>query len=242
MSDPNDALKPISDIINAEPVKNLLSPLTKEVGELIGTVANCARFYATENLEKIFTKWANAHRSGYTIEPEAFKKIMPLLPLASMVGDDELQDKWALLMESTATEGGSLPSFGQTLFQLTAEEVQYLDRLWKLVLTPTGYTSEHRFGREPLSYSQLMQVFDPDINTEVNPAERKIFEFTEEQKANYERLGYAQLVIEDLIRLGILVDRKTPFEQSQAVLRSQYSFSQYGVAFMQAVTQKDAVR
>ena len=35
---------------------------------------------------------------------EAFKKIMPLLPLASMVSNDELQEKWALLMESTATE------------------------------------------------------------------------------------------------------------------------------------------
>jgi hypothetical protein len=258
MGDPNNLLKDIGDILNAEPVKNLLSPLTKEVGEFLGTVANLTRFYATDNLEKIFTKWAKIHRTGYAIEVEAFKRIMPLLPLASMVSDEELQEKWAVLMESTATEDGSLPSFGQTLSQLTAEEVQYLDRLWKVVLKPADYLSEHPFGGEPLLYTSLMRVFDPNMNTGVNPAERKIFDeqFTDEQKANYERVGHAQLVIEDLIRLGIIVEdkvaepdrylpmgeKKIPFERSQTILRSQYSFSQYGVAFMQAVTAKDSVR
>ena len=45
-----------------------LHPITKEVGEFLGTVANLTRFYATENLEKIFTKWTKAHRTGYTID------------------------------------------------------------------------------------------------------------------------------------------------------------------------------
>jgi hypothetical protein len=153
-----------------------------------------------------------------------------------MVREDELQDKWAALMESTATEDSCLPSFGQTLSQLTVEEVRYLDRLWKVVLKPTDYVSVHRFGRESLSYSNLMQVFNPHINAGLNPAEWKIFKerFSDEQKANYERHGHAVLVIEDLIRLGIIgkdeVTEHPPYE---------YSFSEYGVSFMRAVTVKE---
>jgi hypothetical protein len=170
MGDPNNQLSDAMKILDSEPVKNLLSPVTKEVGEFLGQIANLARFYATENLEAIFTKWARGRRNGRTIDAEAFKRVMPLLPLAAMVSGDELQEKWAVLMESAATEDNCLPSFGQTLSQLTAEEVRYLDRLWKIVLQPTDYVSIHRFGREPLSYSSLVQTFDPDINA-VNPAE-----------------------------------------------------------------------
>lgn len=238
----DDPLSCAMEILDSEPGKNLLSPVTKEVGEFLGTLANMARFYATENLEKVFTKWAKCRR-GRTIDVEAFKKVMPLLPLASMVSEDELQEKWAVLMESTATEDSSLPSFGQTLSQLTAEEVRYLDRLWKFVLKPIeAYVSPHRFGREPLSYSNLLQVFNPDINAGVSPIERKIFKFTDEQKANYERLGHAMLVIEDLLRLGIIVkDQVTERgrEPNQTKVRFIYPFSEYGVSFMQAVTVKD---
>ena len=132
---------------------------------------------------------------------------MPLPPIASMVGEDELQERWAVLMESIVTGNSCLPSFGQTLSQLTTEEVQYLDRLWKIVSKPTHYVSAYRFGREPMEYYTLLKVFDPDVNPGVNSAERKIFSdlFSDEQKANYERLGHAGLVIEDLIRLGIIV-------------------------------------
>jgi hypothetical protein len=50
-------------------------------------------------------------------------------------------------------------------------------------------------------------------------------------------------VIEDLIRLGIIgidqVAQQTPFDElSPTILRSEYSFSAYGVSFMQAVTAK----
>lgn len=57
-----------------------------------------------------------------------------------------------------------------------------------------------------MSYVNLVQVLDPQINTSVNPAEWKLFknQFADEQRANYERLGRAELVIGDLIRLGIL--------------------------------------
>jgi hypothetical protein len=253
MGNPNNPLSDAIKILDSEPAKNLLSPVTKEVGEFIGTCANLVRFYVTANLESIFTKWAR-HRNNRALDAEVVKKVMPLFPLASMVGDDELQEKWAALLESTAMADGSLPSFGQTLSQLTVEEVRYLDRLWVIVLGPADFLSVHEPGKRPLAYLTLIKHFDPDINPGVNPAEFEIFkkQFSEAQTANYERLGQAKLVIEDLIRLGILSeyqvaepdrylqlsDRKIQVEGSQTILRSQYSFSYYGVSFMQAVTTK----
>jgi hypothetical protein len=255
MSDSNDPLANALKILEFEPVKDLLSPSSKEIGELLGTVANLGRFYMTQNLERIFTQWAQ-FRHGRSLGEHEFKKVMPLLPLASMVSDEELQKRWALLMEDAATNEGCLPSFGQTLAQLTAEEVHYLDRLWKFVSARTDdfldlvMIEPHR---QPLPYSTLVMTFDPAINPGVNAAEMKVFSdrLTEAQKANFERLRRAGLLIDDLIRLGIIVeeqmaeperflplygDKKIPFERSQTVLRSQYSFSQYGVSFMCAVT------
>jgi hypothetical protein len=252
MSIPDDPLSNAAKILQSEPVKDLLSPPAKEIGEFLGTVANLARFYMTENLERIFKEWARSRRHRSTLGDKEFKKVMPLLPLASMVSDEELQKRWAALMESTATDDGCLPSFGQTLAQLTPEEVQYLDRLWKVASAPLDYVSEHPPGREPMSFINLVRVFDPGINTGVNPAEWKLYKerFTEEQRANYERLTRAELLIADLIRLGIIsVDQvaepdkyllfngmKFPTEISGVTLHPQYSFSQYGASFMLAVT------
>lgn len=183
MGAPNNPLSDAAKILESEPAKNLLSPPTKEIGEFLGTLANLTRFYATENLERILKKWAEFRRRC-TLSAEEFKKVMPLLPLASMVSDEELQKRWAALMESTATDNGCLPSFGQTLAQLTSEEVRYIDRLWKVVSSPTDYLSTNRPGREPLSYTNLVQVLDPGINAGVNPAEWELFRerFTDEQK------------------------------------------------------------
>jgi hypothetical protein len=252
MGDSNNPLSDLNEILDSEPVKNLLSPVTKEVGEFLGTLANLCRFYATENLGKIFGKWEKFRHCGHPLSEEEYKKVMPLFPLASMVSDDELQEKWAALMESIATKEDCLPSFGLTLSQLTVEEVQYLDRLWKIVLEPTDFIAVHKPGRLPLQYITLVKTFDPSINAGVNSAEIEIFKqlLTEAQKANYEQLEEAQLVIDDLVRLRILGedlvaepdrylevgDKKVPFDRSQTIIRSQYSFTQYGVSFMQAVT------
>jgi len=244
MGNPNNPLSEAARILETEQARNLLSPLTRELGDLLGTVANLARFYATDNLVKIFGKWARS--TGRTLGKHDFRKVMPLLPSASMVSDDELQDRWAALMESTATNDGCLPSFGQTLAQIDSEEARYLDRLWRIVTAPTDRLSVN----EPLSYHELVRVFDPHVKTGVNPAEWKLFKerFTEDQKANYARFARAKLVIEDLIRLGIIhEDRRTeapdylyPQEEDKIRLElrvtSRYSISQYGVSFLRAVT------
>lgn len=234
-------------------VNNLLSPPSKEVGELLGTIANVARFYATENMKKIFTRWAK-HRSGEKqITETDFKKIMLLLPAASMVSDDELQEKWAILLENAISEDGFLPSFGQTLSQLSVEEVRYLDRLWPLASTPNGLASFEP-GRLPLSYGRLIGVFDPNIKRHITQAEMKLYgdRFSEEQKLEFERFQHAKVVVDDIVRIGILVadkvvepgdsikigEIKLAAAGSGTKFRIDYLFSPYGVAFMRAVTSK----
>jgi hypothetical protein len=254
MGDANDPLSDVAKILDSEPVKNLFSPVTREVGEFLGTIAGLGRFYATRNLEKIFKEWAQSRRGERVLTSEEFEKILPLLPTASMVGDPELQKKWAVLMENTATQEGSLPSFGQTLSQLTAEEARYLDDLWNLVSRATDVVSLWKPGMSPLSYGTMVNAFDPTINTGINTTEVQVLQFTDEQKANYQRLNRAQLVIDDLVRLGIIIveqivepdnymlvgGRKFPFERSRTVLKAQYSFGQYGASFMKAVTPKQS--
>jgi abortive infection alpha-like protein len=241
MSQSNNPVSDVAKLLDSELVKNAGSPLTKEIGEFLGTVANLCRFYMTENLESVFTRWA-AVRNGRLPTNQELKRAMPLLPQASMVSDEELQQVWAALLESAATDDSFLPSFGQTLAQLTRKEALYLDRLWKLVLAPEGLIRPRRPGRQPVSYTTLIHVFDPSINSGVTEAEIIVFaeRFTDEQKANYERLVEAKLVIEDCNRLGIFnVEQKAAadrFSRSSVNILTEYSFSEYGMSFMRAVT------
>jgi hypothetical protein len=241
--------------LDSEVVKNFLSPIARELGLTLGTCGEIFRFYSEVNLGKVFTKWAESRRasSSPALNAGDFEKIMPLLLLAATASDDELQTRWAALLDSAVADTqGFLPSFGRTLSELTAEEARYLDRLWKNLSAPTGYLSAHRPGREPLSYITLLMTFDPSINTGMNAGEWKVFKdmMTDEQRANYARLGHAELVIQDLERLGILThepiaepdrflpvgDKKIPFGRSQTTIRSEYSFTAYGVSFFRAVT------
>lgn len=240
---PNDQLPAVRDILESEVVKNLLAPPAKEIGEFLGTIAHITRFYATKNLEDIFKKWARS-RGGRAPSEEEVKRAMPLIPSASMVSDEELQERWATLLESTAIETGSLLSFGQTLSQLNAEQVRYLDHLWNKVAQMAIPL--------PFAYYELVRVFDHEINQGMNATEFAVFRdrMTPQQKANYERLEHARLVVADVIRLGIISEKITqrPHEyilkEDQVVLadskppqfEARYSFSEYGSSFMKAVT------
>jgi len=266
MSDgPPDPLELISEVVTkviAEPINNVLSPPTKEVGDLLGTIANLCRFYATDNLAKIFKKWAEYRRGERPLNGEDLRKIMPLLPPASMVSDDELQAKWARLMESAVNDAdGRSPAFGQTLSQLSAEEVRFLDQLWAIVLIPNQMVTTYVPRMRPLSFITLMGVFDPGINTGVSDSEFQIFghRWSDQQRANYERLQHAKLIIDNVIRLGILREKQEIKESDRVIgldavsvnrsevtikagdvkLRIEYSFSPYGISFMEAVTGKD---
>jgi hypothetical protein len=170
--------------------KKLLGGLADQLGLALADIGEVYRFYQNQFLEGIFTKWAAAREGKPPLSGEDFLRVMPLLQLASVQSDEELQARWAALLESTVTATDAvLPSFGQTLSQLSAEEAKFLDRLFTFVTQPTGYLSEHRLGRDPFDYATLVRVYDPRL-TAMNPAERQVFKdsMTKEQLQNYDKL------------------------------------------------------
>jgi hypothetical protein len=232
-------------ILKSESGKKLLAPVAEQLGAALGDLGSIYRFYQADCLEKIFTKWAASRGDKPGLTPEEWLKVMPLLQLASAQGDEELQKRWAVLLEHTVTTtNGFLPSFGQTLSQLTSDEAKFLDRLFVVASKPMNYTPAHHPGpgRDPLHYVEMMETYDPSIDTrpidpKVGPppwlgADRGFLEDQIGKKLaeNYEKKTQAELVFHDLERLGIIT-REEKFSSSPA-----YSFTQYGLSFVRAVT------
>jgi len=244
----------ILGLVRSDLGKRVLSPLADEAGKALATYGEIYRFYQDEQLGKIFKKWG-AQRKGKQLTEDDLKKIMPLLQLASVQSEDELQGRWAELLENTVSQTqGVLPSFGETLSQITAEEARFLDRLYDVAIQPRVGLPEFGSGMGPFSRVNLINIYDSSIQTGINPAERETFkgQLTEEQLENYDRLGQAELVIQDLIRLGILSESQSgevdpyipsedgimpagPFGRSPVYMSPVYSLSHYGAAFVKAV-------
>lgn len=242
-------------IVNSDVGKALMLPLAQQLGLALGDLGAFYRDQQKEYLARLGAKWAPLRSNKPPLTLENLRRIMPLLQLASVQGNEELQAKWAALLENTVTGvAGILPSFGQTLSQLTSEEAQFLDRIFTFVSQPTGYLSEHRPGMAPLDSVRLINIYDPSINTGINHAEREAFKdrMSEEQLRNYDKLTQAELVIQDLERLGIITQEqraepnrylgpdtiKIPAGRS-AVFRREYSLTQYGMSFIQAVARSE---
>ena len=250
--DPN-AVNEVAKVANSDAGKALTLPAAHEIGLLLGEVANIFRFYTTENLGKVLTRW-DVYRKAQEkpLTERDIKKVMPLLQAAAMQSDEELQERWAALLESAATDDPNyLPSFATTLSVLTSEQVKYLDRLWEFSMQPLDVTSMYPPGILPVEDIKLIEIFDPSINTGINAAEVKIHreEMSPEQHANYERLLHARMVIEDLIGLKIIGaiqsteaqrnyyvnDVVLPVHHSGTKLITRYAFNHYGLAFIRAV-------
>jgi len=244
--------------LDSEPVRNLLSPLTKNIGLILGLFSDIARFYTEQNLLSIFAKSA-AQRKGEPLEPEGFKRVLPLLRDAAMQSDDELQGRWASLLENVANETkGVLPSFGQTLSQITSAEARYLDRIWEYVTAPKPYNSGKRQGRDQLSYWKLIDIYSPTLRAP-SPAEMRVYRdrMSSEQLAAFDEMTDFELMLHDLERLSLLekvmeyvsgdVRRyeigeeviKIPSEQSG--IKTSYALTQYGVNFILAVRPRQVV-
>jgi len=235
MDDPiADGMNAAGNLLNAEPIRNLLAPVTKEVGLVLGSIGSLVRFYCEDNLQKVFTKWAR-QRNGRPLEPAEFTRAIPLLQAASMVSDDELQERWAALLESSVTTPEDvLPSFGQTLSQLTADEARYLDRLRTDARGLSLGTLKH-----------LEEIYDPEL--------RQLF-FTD--RHNFEsKCDHVHLVIRDLERLALITAEQSVEEVdvylrslgdvqhlleklAKQKLKSIYCFSEYGVKFIKAASPK----
>lgn len=254
--DPNAAAGKIAkEMMNSEPMKNLLGPITQNIGATLGLVSDIARFYAEENLAKIFQKWEK-QRKGKPLDTQAFKRVLPLLRDAAMQSDDELQERWAALLENIANaESGVLPSFGQTLSQLTPAEAQYLDRIWEHTFRPKPHVSARRDGRDEFTFYSLVDLYNPTLRAP-SPAEMRLFKdrMSPEQIAAFEEATNFELMLHDLERLSLLekelkyVEGRTHYVEvdgkevatgtSESGIRTTYALTQYGVSFIKAVRPK----
>jgi Abortive infection alpha len=245
----------VGKALDSEPVRNLLGPLTQNIGLILGQVSDIVRFYTEQNLLSIFTKWA-AQRKGEPLESEGFKRVLPLLRDAAMQSDDELQERWASLLENVANDAeGVLPSFGHTLSQITSAEARYLDRIWEYVSTPKPHNSGKRQGRDELSYSDLINIYNPKLRAP-SPGEVRVYRdrMSPEQLAAFDEMTNFELMLHDLERLSLLekivhyvsgdVSRheiggelvSIPSERSG--MMTSYALTQYGVNFILAVRSK----
>lgn len=203
MGDPNQPIEgAFLQALESGPVKNLVNPVTKHLGETLGYIGDIVRFYSHQNLAKIFTKWAEAERGGKSLDEDEFKRVMPLLPLAAQVSDDELQDRWAALLESAAQgQPGFLPSFGHTLSQMTAEEAHLLEKIHHAV---HGNTS-----RDPVALDEqsLLELFDPSIESFSYTSYAGTVSVSALAEGSADRLNTERglSMIQDLERLGMLV-------------------------------------
>jgi len=242
----------VEKALDSEPVRNLLGPLTKNIGLILEQVSDIARFYTEQNLSSIFTKWA-AQRKGEPLDSRGFKRVLPLLRDAAMQSDDELQERWASLLENVANDTkGVLPSFGQTLSQITSAEARYLDRIWECVTAPKPHNSGKRQGRDKLSYSNLLDIYNPRLRAP-SPAEMRVYRdrMSPEQLAAFEEMTNFELMLHDIERLSLLekVVEYVPGDVSRYEINGEhvsipsersgimtsYALTQYGVNFILAV-------
>lgn len=238
--------------LESEPVRNLLGPVTQNIGLILGQISDIARFYTEQNLLSIFKTWAT-QRKGEPLESEEFKRVLPLLRDAAMQSDDELQERWASLLENVANAAeGVLPSFGQTLSQITSAEARYLDRVWTYVTAPKSYNSGKRQGRNELSYSNLLDIYNPKMQAP-SPPEVLVYRdsMSHEQLAAFDEMTNFELMLHDLERLSLL--EKTPdyvpgvvsryeiggelvsIPSERSGITTSYALTQYGVNFILAV-------
>ena len=228
MSDPMDAVKDVvSDsvsksvgkVVDSQLARNLLGPLTEELGEMLGNIANATRFYANENMSRILGRWA-ARRNGKVLEASEINRILPLLPTACLIADEELQELWARLLDSFAA-GSSLvlPSFGQTLSQLTASEAIFLEAAWEKrffplrtdVLRGLYYRLHWRESEELGEYEEFPKRLNLALRLEFD------------------------VLLSDIVRLGILGRNSTFSETVNGELEELVAFTGYGRRFMRAI-------
>ena len=257
MCDPMNAAKDVvSDTLSKsleKPVENLLGPVTKHLGLAFGELGSVFRFYTSQNLNKVFTKWAE-HRKGKPLDSSDFQRVLPLLQDASLQSNDELQERWAALLESTVESLSVLPSFGSTLSQLTADEARYVSELWATVDKPESvpYMHLHPSGRF-FSFQLMMYVFDPGLSEHVSAyhGRKYLKRISEAQREGIAKLDKLHLIAHDIERLGIIgtstqlvpgqsrwieTDEKEVEIPGDPGLNERKFFTPYGESFIKAVT------
>jgi hypothetical protein len=224
---------------------NLLNPVAVEVGRLLGDIAGLVRFYATDNMARIFTKWAVLREGKCPLKAEEFKRVMPMLHLASMQSDEELQNLWATLLDAAATDARTLSSFAQTLSQITPEEARFLDHLWHHRVEHEEVDPRSRI-RQFIQKRQIPEDLRSMTDFYINTFDVK-FQGQSEQgiRDSLDKIRHdVELMLADFERLGLIEKKPTVkvplFPGSQHLpIESSFAFTIYGERFMITISPFD---
>jgi hypothetical protein len=119
-------LAPVQEI-----VREVSGPAATEVGLMLGDSLRAWRLKrAVKYLEDVKQV---ASKAGLRLKPVAPRLLFPILDSASLEDDNDLHQRWVALLTNAARtdfDGKVLPSFPDILKQLTAQEVQFLDRAY----------------------------------------------------------------------------------------------------------------
>ena len=101
----------------------------------------------------------------------------------------------------------------------------------------TGKVLSSSSGQRTIPIPYSLRAFDARIKTFVSPVERTLRDsrLSKQQKADYDGLTHAELIFQDLERLGILGFSQPP---RRALDDEHCAFTQYGVSFVKAVSPK----
>lgn len=177
------------------------------------------------NLKPIAEK-ATRILSDAEIQPQAVPSriLLPLLESAAIEDEDSMQDLWAHLLATAATDLNSIhPGFAEVLKQLTPGEARKLTHLYDVAMQPSntvhfdetlsGYP-EWKPALESFQRHWLLTMDTTSFVPSLNPP-----------------LDYPSFVYESLP-----LQRYT--EHAGPILRV-YTFTQFGISFMQACTGKE---
>ena len=196
-------LEPINDLI-----QKLAGPAAEEVGL---TLRDSVRIYRLGRQIRLFKRVQQMlAEAGIEPAPVNPRVLLPVADYASVEPDDDLQDKWAALIARAAQPGAPssiLPSFIETLKQLSPQEAFLLDRT---------YDGDRLKG--PLTYKEADEKTSRYYGRETRIEDREI-------------------VIDHLLQLGLVKRLPWDESLSADlfdVLDAEYSLTLYGCAFVTA--------
>lgn len=208
-------------------LRDLVKPAATQLGFGMGEWARLFTEWSRRNVDAILKRMDERRRGKEPLTLEQVELTFPFLRFAAHVSDSELQDKWAVLLESAISEPSSiLPSFARTLSELDADEARYIERLLHVV-AKAGADLLIGNGSGEVDYGKLLETYDPsladaEVSSEItSPLVRR-----------------AMVVIDDLVRLGILSIRYNALgggDERDTVTLIWYSFTNYGFQFLDAV-------
>jgi hypothetical protein len=118
-------LEPVKDVM-----RRLLGPAATEIGLAWG---DSFRVWRLKRVVRLLEEVEHlAADNGVQLKPVAPRLLFPILEAASLQDDEELYNRWIALLTNFASDHDSslLPSFPETLRQLTPEEARFLDKAY----------------------------------------------------------------------------------------------------------------